>query len=366
MRARHRIELHPPFFHCSKIHSRLFLLAKYAGRIPSAISYIRLSVNTPPLLLSLPPFSSDRQGTNTVLSPLYLLSSSLSTYSSKFAPFWSLTNSIADEGSNSTPLGMMTFSATACSHAHARFSSQRRQFALNIFSYEGQQKQHPLFLIFMITHRTMLIKILSPSPPLPFLSSRMARDEDDKRPRGARAIISWCMASSWRRALLGCTLGIFAMVWFVTHLASNMDGGSSGSSMLSTSTITNSRDKNANFTPFTASSLPPHIEGNTIMAEMPSVAAIPLKSVKSEDDVSTLEHASPLLRTTKEGETPPSYHLYLRKKIIMKVKVSGTTPSSRPSHPSTAAASARATRTTVTRTPLLRTLRRKTMRPLRP
>ncbi|GAB5031742.1 galactose-3-o-sulfotransferase partial [Nannochloropsis oceanica] len=142
----------------------------------------------------------------------------------------------------------------------------------------------------------------------------MARDEDDKRPRGARAIISWCMASSWRRALLGCTLGIFAMVWFVTHLASNMDGGSSGSSMLSTSTITNSRDKNANFTPFTASSLPPHIEGNTIMAEMPSVAAIPLKSVKSEDDVSTLEHASPLLRTTKEGGDTPQLPFVSAKK----------------------------------------------------
>lgn len=93
------------------------------------------------------------------------------------------------------------------------------------------------------------------------------------------------------------------MVWLVTLLASNKDGGSSGSSMLSTSTLTISRGKSAQLIPSTASFIVTDIESNTIMAEMSTVAATPLKSVKSEDDVSSLEHAFPLPRVTEEGKS---------------------------------------------------------------
>jgi len=112
------------------------------------------------------------------------------------------------------------------------------------------------------------------------------------------------MASSWRRALIGITLGTFSVVWFVTFLAGNMDEGSSGSSMLSASAFTISTESSAVLTPPTASSISTAIESDLLITELPVIVATPMKGGKSnkdEDDVSSLAmDASPLSRATEE------------------------------------------------------------------
>jgi hypothetical protein len=118
------------------------------------------------------------------------------------------------------------------------------------------------------------------------------------------------MASSWRRALVGVTLGTLAVVWFVTFLASNMDEGSSGSSTLSASAFTISREGSTLLTPSTASPIITEIESDLIITE------IPTKGVKGEADANgdeeegeTLEDtpiATPRMVCVKKGRVAPA------------------------------------------------------------